>query len=65
MSQTQTIYGWLQQTPANKFFDTYVKGALDVSGYMHLRHGTLILSDGDASFNGNMVVQQDATIKKD
>ena len=65
MSQTQTIYGWLSQTPANKFFDTYVRGALDVSGYMHLRHGTLVLSDGDASFNGNMVVQQDATIKND
>ena len=65
MSQTQTIHGWLSQTPANKFFDTYVKGALDVSGYMHLRHGTLVLSDGDASFNGNMVVQQDATIKND
>ena len=65
MPPSQTIHGWLEQTPANKFFDTYIRGALDVSGYMHLRHGTLVLSDGDASFNGNMVVQQDTTIKND
>ena len=65
MSGTQTMYGWLEKIPANKFFDTYIKGALDVSGYMHLRHGTLVVSDGDASFNGNLVVQEDTTIKND
>ena len=63
MSETQTIYGWLEKTPANKFFDTYIKGALDISGgYIHLRDGDLIVAEGDASFNGKVLVKEDVSL---
>ena len=65
MSGIQTIPAWTSITPANKFFDTYIKGSLDVSGYLHLREGHLVVSNGDASLNGNVVVQKDVTIQND
>ena len=57
------IGSWLGTSRANKFFDTYVKGFVDVSGgYLQLRQGNLYMNDGDISLNGKLYATGAATL---
>ena len=54
---------WLATSKANKFFNTYVKGFVDVSaGYLVLRKGNLYVQDGDISFNGDLYTSGATTL---
>ena len=57
------IGSWLATSRANKFFDTYVKGFVDVSGgYLQLRQGNFYMNDGDISLNGKLYATGAATL---
>jgi len=48
---------WLSTQSANRYLSTYFNGFVDISG------GQLILRNGDAYFNGNLVVGKNLTIQ--
>ena len=53
---------WLQDTSKNRLKNSYLQGFLDISGNIILRNGSMNITNGDISLNGNLSVFSDITI---
>ena len=53
---------WLQDTSKNRLKNSYLQGFLDICGNIILRNGSINITNGDISLNGNVSVFSDITI---
>ena len=53
---------WLQDTSKNRLKNSYLQGFLDICGNIILRNGSINITNGDISLNGNVSVFSDVTV---